>query len=244
MPVYYDEVGRGVHTVRAQGDPGEDPGPGGFPAEVRLAAAGLLGHVHVADPRSVHLRGREHLVDRHRRVHGDDRGLLHLPLREHREELVPADERALLVHRDHPVPVPVVRDPEVRLEDPHGPAEDLEVLLRGLGVPPGEVPVGHCVQGGDLAAHLDAFGGGVLALVDHLGVLEHVLELLNAPLEQRLLMLGIFKGGVFRDVAGFFGLADLLGDLRALLVDHRRQLGLELLLAFFGQKNRLLSQFQ
>ena len=144
----------GVDSIGAEGDPREHPGPGRFAPEVRVPAAGLLGHIHVADPRAVDFRLREHLVDRHRRIHRDDGGRFHLAHREHRKEFVPTDELALLVHRDHPISVPVVRDSEIGLRGPDAPPEEFEVFLRGLRVPRREPPVRLDVQGGDLTAHL------------------------------------------------------------------------------------------
>ena len=75
----------------------------------------------------------------------------------------------------------------------------------------------------------------VVRRLDHDGVLDHVLDLQDAALDERLLGAGVL---VLRRVLGadeLLGVVDLLGDLRAADCLQLFELFVELVEAFFGK---------
>src|SRR3990172_13379375 len=60
----------------------------------------------------------------------------------------------------------------------------------------------------------DRDGVGVAGVVvDHSGAAQHLLDLQNPALDERLIVFGVVIFGVFREVAELLGLLDALGDL-------------------------------
>src|SRR5439155_20576333 len=109
-----DEARSRVDSVGTQRRLRENPGPGGFSAEVRVASFDLCRYVDVSDPGPPDLRFREKVLEDHRCVHRDDESRPDLLTREWRQQQVASYERSLAIDSDHPVPVSIVGGPEIR----------------------------------------------------------------------------------------------------------------------------------
>src|SRR5204862_1305752 len=90
----------------------------------------------------------------------------------------------------------------------------------------------------DDRADADGVGGDVVR-VDDLGGAQTLLQLHDALLEHRLLVLGVVVLGVLRDVAELASLLDALGHVAAPVAGQLLELILELLEAFWGEDDVL-----
>src|SRR5437867_4530332 len=109
-----DQARSRVDSVGTQRRLRENPGPGRLSAEVRVSSFDLCCDVDVSDPGPPDLRFREKVFEDHRGVHRDDESRPDLLTREQGQQQVASDERSLAIDRDHPVPVSIVGDPEIR----------------------------------------------------------------------------------------------------------------------------------
>src|SRR5438105_3753544 len=82
------------------------------------------------------------------------------------------------------------------------------------------------------------------SLIDHHGLLDHLLERHDAAFQEGLIVLGLLELGVLGEIAELHGGMDALCDPLALLRLERLELALDLLEPFRGDVDRLLQVVQ